>query len=264
MARRKREAADKKATELQAATREAVTKKGDARRMKEAEFQTTQLGGGMAVVASSSAPTWRPGSFGVAEDDQSNEDIEEALDEISEDESSEEEYEDDFEDDVYTEDDLYELDEELEGEHLRGGRADNVSHLPTVREEQDFTRVMCNYEQDLQRAENADRLLGASPPPAVASGSSALGRISSAGAPPPAAMTDVYTRASRLREELMRKMGPEIFQQAFDFLVRARRDNVDERHVRRELEALVGRETYKMYCFDVDQLVFQQTCLAQR
>jgi len=263
MARRKREAADRKATELQAATREAVTKKGDARRMKEAEFQTTQLRGGMAVAASSSAPTWRPGSFGVAEDDESNEDIEEALDEMS-DESSEEEYEDDFEEDVYTEDDLYELDEELEGE--RGGRAD-VLHLSTVREEQDFTRVMCNYEQDLRNAENADRLLGASPPPAVAAGTSALGRsrADSAGAPPtPMAITDVYTRASRLREELMRKMGPEIFQQAFDFLVRARRDNVDERQVRRELEALVGRETYKTYCFDVDQLVFQQTCLAPR
>merc|ERR1719247_2932341 len=59
--RRKREAADRKAEELKAATREAATKTCVARQMKEAEFQTTKHGsvsGGMAVVANSSAPTW--------------------------------------------------------------------------------------------------------------------------------------------------------------------------------------------------------------
>jgi len=279
VARRKREAADKKAEELKAATRQASETKLVARQMKEAEFGTTQIGGGMAVVASSSAPTWRPADpFGAPEDDRFDdtndsrrfdEDIEENLEEISEDDSSNEEYEDDFEDDVYTEDDLDELDEELDGEYQGGGRFHQVGHLSTVREEQDLTRVMSNYEQNLARA---DRLLNGSPPPdsvpgATASSASrypeASGTPPATGAPPgpTMAMMDVRTRASRLREELMRKMGPETFQLAFDFLVRARRANVDERQVRRELEALVGRETYKLYCFDVDQLVFQQTCL---
>jgi tRNA A-37 threonylcarbamoyl transferase component Bud32 len=256
--RRKREAADRKAEELKAATREAATKTSVARQMKEAEFQTTKHGsvsGGMAVVANSSAPTW-PGPFSNA-DGQLPEDIEEPLEEISEDEYSEE-YEDDFEDEFYTEDDLDEVDEELEDEYLFARHAEVGLHLSTVREEQDFGRVMSNYEHDLQRAAASERAMGASPPPSAAPGT--IGRMTG-GATSNMAMTDVRTRASRLREELIRKMGPETFQLAFDFLVRARRDNVDERQVRRELEERVGRETYKTYCFDVDQLVFQQTCL---
>lgn len=268
VARRKREAADKKAEELKAATREAATKKQLPRQMKEAEFQTTRLGGGMAVVASSSAPTWRPGPFSAAEEEL-REEIEEPLEEISEDESSNEEYEDDFEDDVYTSDiDEYdEYDEDLEDDEY--DRRAEVGHLSTVREEQDFTRVMCNYEQDLHRAHSSPstppprRSGDAAAAPAAAPAPSPVSRVSS-GAPPAMAVTDVRTRAHRLREELMRKMGPETFQTAFDFLVRARRENVEERQVRRELEALVGRETYKTYCFDVDQLVFQQTCLGPR
>lgn len=263
--RRKREAADKKAEELKAATRAAVSSQGVARQMKEAEFQTTRsgLGGGIAAAAASTAPTWRPGPFSTAEEEQY--DSEGIGEEISEDDFSDEEYEDDFEDDVYTEDDLDGIDEELEDEEYH--RRAEVGHLSTVREEQDFTRVLSNYEQDLQRAEAqcAARASGASPPPATPmAAANSMARVPSSGstgAPPQMAITDVRTRAHRLREELMRKMGPETFQLAFDFLCRARRDNVDERHVKRELEALVGRETYKLYCFDVDQLVFQQTCL---
>jgi len=69
---------------------------------------------------------------------------------------------------------------------------------------------------------------------------------------------DMRSRASRLKEELMRKMGEETFKKAFDFLYQARMKNADERAVKRDLEALVGRETYKQFCFDVDQLVFQE------
>merc|ERR1712216_793437 len=151
--------------------------------------------------------------------------------EISEDESSNEEYEDDFEDEFYTEDDLDEVDEDLEDEYPFGRRAE-LGHLSTVREEQDFTRVMSNYEQDLQRMAASDRLLGASPPPAAVPSAASLGRAS-AGAPPATSVADVQTRACRLREELMRKMGSDTSQMAFDFLVLARRDNVDERQVRR-------------------------------
>lgn len=265
VARRKREAADRKAEELKAATREAATKKQLPRQMKEAEFQTTRLGGGMAVVASSSAPTWRPGPFSAAEEDfdgKSREEIEEPLEEIWEDDSSNEEYEDDFEDDVYTTS-MDEYDDDLEDDWY--DRRAEVGHLSTVREEQDFTRVMCNYEQDLHRVHSSHSSASTSTPPpraapAVAAAPAAVGR-SSSGAPPAMAITDVRTRAHRLREELMRKMGPDVFQTAFDFLVRARRENWEERTVRRELEQLVGRDTYKTYCFDVDQLVFQQTCL---
>merc|ERR1719218_508236 len=102
--------------------------------MKEAEFQTTQLGGGMAVAAASAtAPTGRP-SFGMADGEEYDEDIEEPLEEISEDESDEEEYEDDFEEDVYTEDDL-DVAEEIMGEYEH--RAQVGHHLSTVREEQE-------------------------------------------------------------------------------------------------------------------------------
>jgi len=252
MARRRREAADKKAEELKAASQQATRSRDVARQMKEAEFQTTQLGGGMAVVANSSAPTWRPGQYGAdLEDSSCRADIEEPLEEISEDDSSNEEYEDDFEDDeLYTEDDLSELDEDLDGEH-RYIRP-QVGHLDIIREEQDFTRVMTNYEQDIGRGSYSPHPDEA--PIAVVSGTP----------PTTAGLMDVRTRASRLREELMRKMGPETFQLAFEFLVRARREDVEERKVKRDLEALVGREIYKMYCFDVDQLVFQQTCLGPR
>jgi len=301
--RRKREAADRKMEELKAATKEAVTKKQVARKMKEAEFQSTRPGGGMAVIATSSAPTWRPGNASEESDGRPDEawpqygdDVStepptyeedeelEPLEEIySEAESSAEEYEDDFEDELCTEDELPELDEELEPDfhHMQ------VGHLSTVREEADFTRVMSNYEQDIAlsragggmpMATTAERA-GASPPPrrslgltaTVAAPEASVGR--SSGGPPPSsgpppgggggppagsAIMDMRSRASRLREELMRKMGADTFQKAFDFLVEARKASVDERTVRRELEALVGRDTYKLYCFDVDQLVFQQ------
>lgn len=298
MERRKREAADQKAEELKVAAAEAATKKEVARKMKEAEFQSTRPGGGMAVIASSSAPTWRPGNASedgrpeegwpqVADDTstepptyEEDEDLEPLEEIYSEAESSAEEYEDDFEDDLCTEDELTDINEELEPEfhHMQ------VGHLSTVREEQDFTRVMSNYEQDLARSRaggggpvgvSVAERAGASPPPRRSLGLTATvsapeaaptstvglrGSGGSAGGGPPAgsAIMDMRSRASRLREELMRKMGAETFQKAFEFLVEARKASVDERTVRRELEALVGRDTYKLYCFDVDQLVFQQ------
>merc|ERR1719183_84198 len=135
-----------------------------------AEFQTTHSR--MAEVANSSAVTRRPGSNESSEADGKpseawplqgdastvsgtltpEEELEEPLEEISEAESDAESYEDDFEDghseeEVYTED---ELPEELD-DYDHFDRRGEVGHLSTVREEQDFTRVMSNYEQDLQR-----------------------------------------------------------------------------------------------------------------
>eukprot|EP00435_Cladocopium_sp_Y103_P045749 s1324_g13.t1 len=62
---------------------------------------------------------------------------------------------------------------------------------------------------------------------------------------------------SRMKEELIRKMGEEPFEKAFNFLLDARLRSVPESTVKRDLEALVGRQVYKQHCFDLDQLVYQ-------
>eukprot|EP00913_Durusdinium_trenchii_P007683 g7219.t1 len=62
---------------------------------------------------------------------------------------------------------------------------------------------------------------------------------------------------SRMKEELIRKMGEEPFEKAFNFLLDARMRGIPESAVKRDLEALVGRAVYKQHCFDLDQLVYQ-------
>mmetsp|Transcript_124179 Transcript_124179/g.243567 ORF Transcript_124179/g.243567 Transcript_124179/m.243567 type:complete len:82 (+) Transcript_124179:130-375(+) len=57
-------------------------------------------------------------------------------------------------------------------------------------------------------------------------------------------------------QELVAKMGEDMFQKSYDYLSQARSKNVDERTVQKELQALIGRENYKRFGFDVDQLVF--------
>jgi len=276
MARRKREQADRKAEELKAAARQTASKTDYAREMKKAELHTTRIAGGMAVMAPSSATTWRPheeeydgkpheawplqGDTSTVSGTQTpEEELDVPLEEISEYETDDESYEDDFEE-VYTEDELpEELDDEYDDHHSR--RAE-IGHLSTVQEEQDLTRVMSNYEQDLQRTDTFDSSLLGPSPVARRSGETPVTpaplTASRVSAPQIAGGMDMRSRANRLREELTRKMGPETFKLTFDFLLNARRQQMDEGQVRRDLLQLIGRETYKTYCFEVDQLVFQQ------
>merc|ERR1740129_2444726 len=285
-ARRKREAADRNAEVLKAATREAASKKTVARRMKEAEFQNARMGDGLAGPPAASSRGADSGGCASGEgawllqgagsttantaddlDCSGSETPEDEIEEeFSEDYTSAEEYEDDFEDDFCTED---EVDEEYELAEF--GANVEVGHLSTVREEQDFTRVMSNYEQELgcgcsragispplRRAGSIDRA-AAEPAAAaaVASPVAAAGPGRSGGGNP-GGIVDVRKLASRLRDELIRKMGADTFQKAFDYLYKARTTNVHERIVSKDLQALIGQENYKAYCFDVDQLVFQQ------
>eukprot|EP00401_Gymnodinium_catenatum_P064811 CAMPEP_0117534824 /NCGR_PEP_ID=MMETSP0784-20121206/40612_1 /TAXON_ID=39447 /ORGANISM="" /LENGTH=654 /DNA_ID=CAMNT_0005331319 /DNA_START=44 /DNA_END=2005 /DNA_ORIENTATION=+ len=260
-ARRKREAADREAEKFKAAAKQSVHNKTVARRMKEAEFKSTRAPFNERSAESAASTATGRGSGSVTPD----EEHEHTLEEISEAESSGEEYEDDFEDSDEEVDEYSDVeDANAHGDmHVQVGGA-----LSTVREEQDFTRVMSNYEQDLARA-------GASPPPrrpmehapvaaaahAPAAGppahATSTGPAPSSGSAPAAAM-DIHSRARRVREDLIVKMGENTFNIAFDFLLAARARHQDERSVRRELEKLVGRDVYKNFCFEVDQLVFQQ------
>jgi len=279
-ARRKREAADRNAEVLKAATREAASKKTVARRMKEAEFQTTGaassrgadggcgasgegawlLQGAGSTTASNADDLDRSGSE-TPEDE-----LERPLEDISEGDTSAEEYEDDFEDDFCTED---EVDEEYELAEF--GANVEVGHLSMVREEQDFTRVMSNYEQELgrrpagagvspqrRRAGSFDRAAAEPAAAAAVASAAAAAGAGRSGGGNPADIVDIRKRASRLRDELIRKMGADTFQKTFDYLYKARTTNVHERIVSKDLQALIGKENYKAYCFDVDQLVFQQ------
>lgn len=276
MARRKRELADRKAEELKAAARQTASKPDYAKEMKKAELHTTRIAGGMSVMAPPSSNTWRPheeydgkpheawplqgDSSTVSGTHTPEEELDVPLEEISEYETDDS-YEDDFEE-VYTEDELpEELDDEYDDHYTR--RAE-VGHLSTVQEEQDLTRVMSNYEQDLQRTDTFDvSSLGPSPvarrsgeiPTPVTPATLTASRVSSSQI---AGGMDMRSRANRLREELTRKMGPETFKLTFDFLLNARRQQMDENAVKRDLVQLIGRDTYKTYCFEVDQLVFQQ------
>lgn len=274
--RRKREAADRKAAELKVAAKQSLQNKTVARQMKEAEFQSTRFGAGMGRFSGSSAcdggshlatPSTVPGDGGSEEeddDDMVDEDLDSPLEEISEGDSSNEEYEDDFEDDFCSDDDAGRSDLPAVDFHGPG-------MLSTVQEEQDFTRVMCNYEQDLARAHGA-----ASPSPTAnhwrsgpiekpAATSPAVTSSPQFGATSPAGSSaaqtaagpmDMRSRADRLKEDLIRKMGGEVFHKAFNIILEARTRNADERIVKREVEKLVGHANYKLYCFDVDQCVF--------
>jgi len=185
--------------------------------------------------------------------------LEHPLEDISEAESSAEEYESDFEDDFCTEDEVY---SEVDEPRVDVGV---LSVLSTVREEQDWTRVMSNYVQDLHRADggsspprrSSDRTVQGQPPGTEVAHPSSAGSGSGGGG---VGIMDMKERAKRVREGLIEKMGDDTFHNFFDFLFQARNANTDERTVRRELEARVGRDIYKTYCFEVDQLVFQQMC----
>jgi len=178
-----------------------------------------------------------------------------------------------YEDDFVSDEEVSEEEEEAEQAVPQAGGESYCGAASAVREEQDFTRIMANYEQDISRtrggASPPRRAGGVSPPAAVASPPPAAAPAAVASPPaasagggpggrPGAAIMDMRSRAEKLREELMQKMGAETFQKAFTYLSQARQKQLDERTVKKELEALVGKETYKRFCFDVDQLVFQQ------
>ncbi|CAE7256440.1 NEK4 [Symbiodinium microadriaticum] len=269
-ARRKREAADRKAEQMKMAAKQSMHNKTVARQMREAEFQTTLASGLGAAATSPSPPSPPPGGFGAGGpaatsgvsaspsptaspmhfDDEIDED--EPLEEIDESDYSEE-YEDDFEDAPYSEDEDEAVMSDIEEVYMGPG----AGALSIVREEEDLSRVMNNYEQDLARNSGS-----ASPAPSPTLQPRRTGSLDRSPVPPPpvpgSAIMDMRSRASRLKEELICKMGQETFEKAFNFLYNARMKNADQRSVKRDLEALVGRQVYKDYCFDVDQLVFQQ------
>jgi len=205
--------------------------------------------------------------------------------EISDGMSSAEEYEDDFEEEYEGEEEFdkdygsveEEVDECSEIEDMEVGSVD-LGGLSMVPEEEEYTRVMSAFEPDLcgtrralvspppPRRVAADRVVSvgvaASVPGAAAlgstTGSTGSGGAAPGGPAPGSLVMDMRSRAARLHEELVRKMGAETFQKAFDFLYKARERRSDDSTVHRELEALVGRDNYKSYAFDVDQLVFHR------
>eukprot|EP00931_Biecheleriopsis_adriatica_P020251 TRINITY_DN13600_c0_g1_i1.p1 TRINITY_DN13600_c0_g1~~TRINITY_DN13600_c0_g1_i1.p1 ORF type:complete len:645 (-),score=159.25 TRINITY_DN13600_c0_g1_i1:47-1981(-) len=274
--RRKREAADRKAEQLKAAAKQSVHNKTVARQMKEAEFQQTRAGGmhsnaGHHPVSPSAAASFGgtgnpaatsasggsstavpPSSMAPHPDDdfREEEDLDSQSEEISSGYSSEE-YEDDFEDEPFSEEDDV-VGSDIEEVYMGPG----AGVLSMVREEEDLSRVMNNYEQELGR-DYGSVSPSPSPPPPQRTGSIDRLPAQAAASAGPTPGGDMRSRATRLKDELMRKMGQDTFEKAYNFLYEARHRGAEERTVKRELEALVGRETYKQYCFDVDQLVFQ-------
>eukprot|EP00930_Biecheleria_cincta_P071509 TRINITY_DN59001_c0_g1_i1.p1 TRINITY_DN59001_c0_g1~~TRINITY_DN59001_c0_g1_i1.p1 ORF type:complete len:683 (+),score=140.64 TRINITY_DN59001_c0_g1_i1:148-2196(+) len=292
VARRKREAADRKAAELKVAAKQSVHNKTMARQMREAEFQTTR-GGAMGAAATATghfpaSPATAAGFGATAnspdsstaaptasaarshpDDDEFDEDYLDSPEEDIDDESYSEEYEDDFEEEPYSEEDL--VGSDIEEVYMAPGQG----ALSVVREKEDLSRVMNNYEQDLARnhEQRTPSPVPSSSSPSLPPRRTGTGNVErapaqqqplpapaptqSSGPKPGGVVMDMRSRATRLKEELMRKMGADTFNQAFQFLYNARMKNMDQRDVKRELEMLVGREIYKNYCFDVDQLVFQ-------
>jgi len=173
------------------------------------------------------------------------------VEEIEESDYSEE-YEDDF--DQYTEDEDQTVVSDIEEVYMKPG----AGALSMIREEEDLSRVMSNYEQDLARHQ---RNSAASPAPSPTmqprrTGSldrSPVGTEASRGT----LAIPITELRSRMKEELIRKMGEEPFEKAFHFLLDARLRSLPESAVKRDLEALVGRQVYKQHCFDLDQLVYQ-------
>jgi len=288
VARRKRELADREGEKLKAAAKDATNNKTVARKMKEAEFQSTSRMPNAAPdsplrqsssfesssITAAAGPlpepnqAWPLQAAGtIAEDDGSisgsdvsSDGLEPPLEEISGADSSAEDFDsgEEYEEDFCSEEDDH-PEEIPEAYHM------DIGALSTVREEEDFTRVMSNYESDIgcgappQRRSN-DLTIAAPSVTASLSASQVSPGGASGGAAGGAAggLMDLRSRACRLQDELKRKMGPDTFNKVFDYIFESRTKNVDERVVRRELEKMVGRDTYRLYCFEVDQLVFQK------
>lgn len=266
-ARRKREAADREAERHKAAAKESMHNKTVARQMKEAEFQTT-LAGRMGPSATH-LPSVTQGGFSShmasspSHDDDRLEDFDAPVEEIEE--SDSEEYEDDF--DQYTEDEET-VTSDIEEVYMKPG----AGALSMVREEEDVSRVMSNYGQLLadraagaaERAAQSEaaRSAAASPAPSPTMQPRRTGSLDRSPVSAPEASRGtlaipITELRSRMKEELIRKMGEEPFEKAFNFLLDARLRSVAESTVKRDLEALVGRQVYKQHCFDLDQLVYQ-------
>lgn len=266
-ARRKREAADREAERHKAAAKESMHNKTVARQMREAEFQTT-LAGRMGPSATH-LPSVTQGGFSShmasspSHDDDRLEDFDAPVEEIEE--SDSEEYEDDF--DQYTEDEET-VTSDIEEVYMKPG----AGALSMVREEEDVSRVMSNYGQLLadraagaaERAAQSEaaRSAAASPAPSPTMQPRRTGSLDRSPVSAPEASRGtlaipITELRSRMKEELIRKMGEEPFEKAFNFLLDARLRSVAESTVKRDLEALVGRQVYKQHCFDLDQLVYQ-------
>jgi len=256
-ARRKREAADRKAEAVKAeiATRQSQHNHTFARRMKEAEFRLTRVERARAAAAvlaecpaspvpASPVPVAKNHSPSAPYDEvpisqarpQGGHIYEEYDSGFSdqEEEASEDEYEDDFEEDLCTED---------EAEVLSPRETAQATHdqLPTVQEEEDFSRVMSNYQQGIARTKS--------------------GKVSTQAAQTaPRHSSDTCPKAQdrtrRLREDCIRQMGTDCFEQALQYLSQARASNRDDETVRCELEKLVGADKFQ-HCFKVEQIVYQ-------
>lgn len=250
-ARRKREAADREAERHKAAAKESMHNKTVARQMREAEFQTT-LAGRMGPASATHLPSVTQGGFSShmasspSHDDDRLEDFDAPVEEIEESDSEE------YEDEVY----------------MKPG----AGALSMVREEEDVSRVMSNYGQLLadraagaaERAAQSEaaRSAAASPAPSPTMQPRRTGSLDRSPVSAPEASRGtlaipITELRSRMKEELIRKMGEEPFEKAFNFLLDARLRSVAESTVKRDLEALVGRQVYKQHCFDLDQLVYQ-------
>lgn len=267
-ARRKREAADREAERHKAAAKESMHNKTVARQMREAEFQTTLAGRMGPASTATHLPSVTQGGFSChmasspSHDDDRPEDFDAPVEEIEESDYSEE-YEDDF--DQYTEDEDQTVTSDIEEVYMKPG----AGALSMVREEEDVSRVMSNYGQLLaDRAAGAAqsdvaRSAAASPSPSPTMQPRRTGSLdrSPVGSAPEASRgtlaIPITELRSRMKEELIRKMGEEPFEKAFNFLLDARLRSVPESTVKRDLEALVGRQVYKQHCFDLDQLVYQ-------
>lgn len=310
--RRKFEAADRKAEEMKVAAARSVHNKQVARMMKEkVEFGATSLSPAAAAIPRR-AGLVSPASAALSDDDSvvdsripggqkkswpyqaasaastavddcgsgsetPEEDLEPPLEEISEAESSDEEdYEDDFENDACS-DEISEGYSDVEEEEFLG----NGVVLSAVREEQDFSRVMSNYEHGITEISRSN----ASPPPrrvasvegprqqAAPAVSACSGFRASLGGPNNGGFAatggcgamgggvlDKRERVSRLEKELINKMGEGPFQLAFGYLLEARtRTMADEKTVKMDLERLIGRDVFRAFGFEIDQLVFHAT-----
>jgi len=256
MARRRREAADKQAAQLQAATKEALQNKSVARDMKQKQFHAMPRGssGSVATLSSETATRTHEDDYGPQELPDETSPHDDGYLEYDFDSYTEDEYEDDFEEDFCTDDGEEESEfEEDHGDDAQGGGA-------YLREEQDAQRVFENYERATALASAL-----ASPPFKRNSSAEQTPRTATAMHPAAASSADVnvgtcldlQSRAAKLREELIRKMGEETFQKAFDFVYDARSQN--KSFSRKEMETIVGKDLYPC-CFDVDQLVYHQLC----
>lgn len=254
-ARRRREENDRRAAELKAAAQGARQNNLVAKQLKESEFQSTRLGRGVIVSRQAqqalASPMQGSVSTTVPESQQEGDEYYDDDDESysDEDDSYSDEYEDDFDsepsDASDAESDGDDPDEDQGGGGGgEGGRARYVGDT-TEREQEDFSRVMANYEQDVCRNPGDAAAAAAALPPVE----EPVGQV-------PGAVMNMKTKAQHAKNELMEKMGAETFQKIFGYLLEARSEQKDEKIVKRELQAMVGPSIYKKYCFDVDQLVY--------